>query len=77
MRIELYIYIYICNCQFLEAVARYILVILESAIEAERRVGLLERLADCCASQGSYHLATKKYTQGGDKIKVSVFYTVS
>ena len=43
---------------------------LESAVETERRVRLLERLADCCASQGSYHLATKKYTQGGNKTKV-------
>ena len=39
-------------------------------MEVERRVRLLERLADCCAGQGSYHLATKKYTQGGDKTKV-------
>ena len=29
------------------------------------------KLADCCAEQGSYHLATKKYTQGGDKAKVN------
>ena len=42
-------------------------------MEAERRVRLLERLADCCAGQGSYHLATKKYTQGGDKTKVHVY----
>ena len=40
-------------------------------MEAERRVKLLVRLADCCAEQGSYHLATKKYTQAGDKAKVS------
>ena len=34
------------------------------------RVKVLERLADCCAEQGSYHLATKKYTQAGNKVKV-------
>ena len=44
----------------------------ESAAESEKRVRLLERLADCCAGQGSYHLATKKYTQAGDKTKVHV-----
>ena len=32
---------------------------------------LLEELGDCCASQGSLHLATKKYTQAGNKVKVS------
>ncbi|XP_030625080.1 intraflagellar transport protein 140 homolog [Chanos chanos] len=33
------------------------------------RKELLERIADCCMRQGSYHLATKKYTQAGNKIK--------
>ncbi|XP_019615052.1 PREDICTED: intraflagellar transport protein 140 homolog [Branchiostoma belcheri] len=37
--------------------------------DAEYRTQLLERLADCCMKQGSYHLATKKYTQAGNKIK--------
>lgn len=32
---------------------------------------LLERLGECCANQGSYHLATKKYTQAGNKTQVS------
>ncbi len=43
----------------------------ESPEAGERRVRLLEKLAECCASQGSYHLATKKYTQAGNKTKVS------
>ncbi|XP_055991192.1 intraflagellar transport protein 140 homolog [Sorex fumeus] len=30
---------------------------------------LLEQIADCCMRQGSYHLATKKYTQAGNKLK--------
>ncbi|XP_071962146.1 intraflagellar transport protein 140 homolog [Antedon mediterranea] len=30
---------------------------------------LLERVADICFQQGSYHLATKKYTQAGNKAK--------
>ena len=42
----------------------------ESAEEAERRVRLLEKLGDCCADQGSYHLATKKHTQAGNKTRV-------
>jgi intraflagellar transport protein 140 len=41
----------------------------ESAEEAERRVKLLEKLGDCCAEQGSYHLATKKHTQAGNKTR--------
>ncbi|XP_053550522.1 intraflagellar transport protein 140 homolog [Bombina bombina] len=35
----------------------------------EARRELLERIADCCMRQGNYHLATKKYTQAGNKIK--------
>ncbi|XP_023584150.1 intraflagellar transport protein 140 homolog [Trichechus manatus latirostris] len=30
---------------------------------------LLEQIANCCMRQGSYHLATKKYTQAGNKLK--------
>ncbi|XP_075420628.1 intraflagellar transport protein 140 homolog isoform X2 [Tenrec ecaudatus] len=36
--------------------------------EAARRE-LLEQVANCCMRQGSYHLATKKYTQAGNKVK--------
>ena len=36
----------------------------------EARKDLLERIADCCMRQGNYHLATKKYTQAGNKMKV-------
>lgn len=39
--------------------------------DSEIRNKLLERIADCCMHQRSYHLATKKYTQAGNKIKVS------
>ena len=35
----------------------------------KRRQELLEKLAKCCKKQGNYHLATKKYTQAGDKLK--------
>lgn len=35
----------------------------------EDRKDLLERIADCCMRQGNYHLATKKYTQAGNKPK--------
>ncbi|KAJ4940253.1 hypothetical protein JOQ06_026562 [Pogonophryne albipinna] len=35
----------------------------------EARKELLERIADCCMRQGNYHLATKKYTQAGNKLK--------
>ena len=43
----------------------------ETPAEKAERVRLLELLGDCCASQGSLHLATKKYTQAGNKVKVS------
>ncbi|XP_067291267.1 intraflagellar transport protein 140 homolog isoform X2 [Pseudorasbora parva] len=33
------------------------------------RKELLEKIADCCMRQGNYHLATKKYTQAGNKTK--------
>lgn len=36
----------------------------------EARKELLGRIADCCMRQGNYHLATKKYTQAGNKLKV-------
>ena len=35
----------------------------------EARVALLTKLAKVCKKQGSYHLATKKYTQAGNKVK--------
>ncbi|KAM4631549.1 intraflagellar transport protein 140 homolog [Discoglossus pictus] len=38
-------------------------------LSEEARRELLERIADCCMRQGNYHLATKKYTQAGNKIK--------
>lgn len=39
-------------------------------LSEEVRKELLERIADCCMRQGNYHLATKKYTQAGNKPKV-------
>uniref|UniRef100_A0A673VBY5 Intraflagellar transport protein 140 homolog n=1 Tax=Suricata suricatta TaxID=37032 RepID=A0A673VBY5_SURSU len=38
-------------------------------LSEETRRQLLEEVADCCMRQGSYHLATKKYTQAGNKLK--------
>ncbi|KAJ3607891.1 hypothetical protein NHX12_024942 [Muraenolepis orangiensis] len=35
----------------------------------DSRRELLEGIADCCMRQGDYHLATKKYTQAGNKLK--------
>ena len=43
---------------------------LPKSSDPEVRKKLLERVADCCMQQRSYHLATKKYTQAGNKIKV-------
>ena len=41
--------------------------------QLEYRNKLLEQIAECCMQQGSYHLATKKYTQAGNKAKVRWF----
>ena len=43
-------------------------------LSEEERKDLLERIADCCMRQGNYHLATKKYTQAGNKMKVKVLH---
>lgn len=37
--------------------------------QQKRRTDVLLKLAKCCKKQGAYHLATKKYTQAGDKLK--------
>ncbi|KAF6271471.1 intraflagellar transport 140 [Rhinolophus ferrumequinum] len=38
-------------------------------LSEESRRELLEQIANCCMRQGKYHLATKKYTQAGNKLK--------
>ncbi|KAJ7427732.1 intraflagellar transport protein 140 [Willisornis vidua] len=38
-------------------------------LSEEARRELLEQIADCCMRQGNYHMATKKYTQAGNKLK--------
>lgn len=38
--------------------------------DSKRRVLVLEKLAECAYRQGSYHIATKKFTQAGNKMKV-------
>ncbi|TFK04093.1 ankyrin repeat domain-containing protein 33 [Platysternon megacephalum] len=38
-------------------------------LSEESRKELLEQVADCCMRQGNYHMATKKYTQAGNKLK--------
>lgn len=36
----------------------------------QERIMLLEKLGECAYKQGSLHLATKKFTQAGSRIKV-------
>ncbi|XP_006901968.1 PREDICTED: intraflagellar transport protein 140 homolog [Elephantulus edwardii] len=38
-------------------------------LSEEERRELLEQIAICCMRQGNYHLAAKKYTQAGSKLK--------
>jgi len=41
-------------------------------LSEESRRQLLEQIADSCMRQGNYLLATKKYTQAGNKLKVGI-----
>ena len=42
----------------------------DDAVPTEERTQLLEKIADVCMYQGNYHLAAKKFTQAGSRIKV-------
>ena len=39
--------------------------------DPEEKNKILEGIAEVCMQQREYHLATKKYTQAGNKVKVS------
>lgn len=52
-----------------EELAERMIVTDSKDLSEEARKELLERIADCCMRQGNYHLATKKYTQAGNKLK--------
>lgn len=41
----------------------------DAGIDTMERVKILEAIAEVCMHQGEYHLATKKFTQAGNKIK--------
>lgn len=43
-------------------------------VSDEVRKEVIERIADCCMRQGNYYLATKKYTQAGNKLKVKMWF---
>ncbi|KAL0984320.1 hypothetical protein UPYG_G00139910 [Umbra pygmaea] len=59
------------NLTITEELAESMTVTKESKdLSEEARKELLESIADCCMRQGNYHLATKKYTQAGNKLKV-------
>jgi intraflagellar transport protein 140 len=49
----------------------------ESALEEERRKAITRRVAKLCKSRGAYHLACKKYTQAGEKVKAVKALTLS
>ncbi len=38
--------------------------------EVDERNKILEGIAEVCMQQRQYHLATKKYTQAGNRVKV-------
>ncbi|KAG8009125.1 hypothetical protein GBF38_011739 [Nibea albiflora] len=57
------------NLTITEELAETMTVTDSKDLSEEARKELLERIADCCMRQGNYHLATKKYTQAGNKLK--------
>lgn len=58
------------NLTITEELAERMTVTDSKDLSEEARKELLESIADCCMRQGNYHLATKKYTQAGNKLKV-------
>lgn len=46
----------------------------KDVVDEETRLSILENLAESLMVQGNYHLATKKFTQAGDKV---IFYSGS
>ncbi|GLD57482.1 intraflagellar transport protein 140 homolog [Lates japonicus] len=57
------------NLTITEELAERMTVTDSKDLSEDARKDVLERLADCCMRQGNYHLATKKYTQAGNKPK--------
>ncbi|XP_076007585.1 intraflagellar transport protein 140 homolog [Genypterus blacodes] len=57
------------NLTITEELAEKMTVTEAKDMSEEARKELLESIADCCMRQGNYHLATKKYTQAGNKFK--------
>lgn len=58
------------NLTITEGLAERMTVTDSKDLSEQARKELLESIADCCMRQGNYHLATKKYTQAGNKAKV-------
>ena len=48
---------------------------IETAEQSQQRIQMLQDLGDCLVDQGQWHLAAKKFTQSGNRIKVHVHYT--
>lgn len=59
------------NLTITEGLAERMTVTDSKELSEQARKELLESIADCCMRQGNYHLATKKYTQAGNKAKVA------
>lgn len=60
------------NLTITEEMAEKMTVSKDSKDLSESQQELLEQIADCFMRQGSYHMAAKKYTQAGKKLKVSL-----
>eukprot|EP00736_Rhodelphis_marinus_P013329 Rmarinus@m.1241 len=57
------------NVRITEEMAEVMTLPKDSNYDDATRIALLNKLAQCCRDQGSYHLACKKFTQAGDKVK--------
>ncbi|XP_035001907.2 intraflagellar transport protein 140 homolog isoform X2 [Hippoglossus stenolepis] len=57
------------NLTITEELAERMTVTDSKDLSEDARKEVLEKIADCCMRQGNYHLATKKYTQAGNKPK--------
>ena len=48
---------------------------IETAEQSQQRIQMLQDLGDCLVDQGQWHLAAKKFTQSGNRIKVHYTHT--
>lgn len=48
----------------------------KDAVDEATKIKILESLGESLMTQGSYHLATKKFTQAGNRVRFSIIDTI-